>query len=254
MPTFTPPTPAAQTAPLSVLITGTARGLGLELVKQYAEAFASNTVVAGFRNPSDALKALASKHSNVHLVTLDVSDEGSIRASVPQVSAITAHLDLLINNAGIHGPDEARDALKVTKAQLTDVFNTNVVGAVLVTQAYMPLLLQSSAPKVANVGSIIGSNAVAARFGPQYYSLTYGVSKAALAYATTASRFAAPKVTFLCLHPGWVDTDMGSGSVMGKAPDVASDACQAIRHWVAEKTLENSGEFIDATTGNIIPY
>jgi NAD(P)-dependent dehydrogenase (short-subunit alcohol dehydrogenase family) len=254
MATFVPPVPAAQSSPLTVLITGTSRGIGLEMVRQYASAFTGNVVIAAARTPSPALTALAKQHSNVHIVTLDVSDEDSIRASLPQVEAVTTHLDLLVNNAGIHGPDDGRHPLKATKAQLADVFNTNVIGAVLVTQAYLPLLLKSSAPKVVNVGSTMGSNVNAAAFGKMYVSLTYGTSKAALAYATTVFRFAAPTVTFLCVHPGWIDTDMGSGTVMGKAPDTAHDSVQAFRHHVAEKKLDNSGEFVDITTGKAVPF
>ena len=256
MPTFTPPQPEAQSSPLSILITGTARGIGLELVRQYAAAHPSNVVVAAARAPSPALQALAAQHSNVHVVVMDVSDEASITASVAKVSAITPHLDLLYNNAGIHGPEEARDPLKASKAQLTEVFDTNVCGVVLVTRAYLPLLEKADSPKVVNVSSTMASNVTAVQAGQhyKYVSLTYGMSKAALNYATTAFRMAVPKVTFLAIHPGWVDTDMGSGGALGKAPDVVEDAVQAIRYHIAQKKLENSGDFFDVTTGNILPY
>ena len=251
---FIAPIPALQTAPLTILITGASRGLGLELVRQYATAHTDNVVIGAVRSESSstALSELANLLRNIHIVTLDVADEVSIKASVPQVTAITPHLDLLYNNAGIHGPDEARDPLKATKGQLIEVFNTNVVGVVLVTQAFAPLLAKSKDAKVVNVGSGMGSNAGAVKFGTNYTSLTYGTSKAALNYVSTVFRFALPNVTVLTIHPGWVDTDMGA--VLGKAPNTPETSIQAIRHYITEKKLENSGEFLDVTTGNILPY
>ena len=169
-----------------------------------------------------------------------------------EVERHIAHLDLLVNNAGIVGAKEASDPTKATVAQLEEVFRTNVSGVMVATQAYLPLLRKSSNPKVLNVSSSIGSNTNAGAFGMLFGS--YGTSKAALNYLTSSFRHAEPKVTFLAVQPGWVDTDMGNGSDAGRAPTSTKDSVQALRFYTAEKGLSNSGEYFDAMTGNVIPY
>ena len=57
---------------------------------------------------TDKVKALAASNSNIHIVPLDIADEDSIRASVGHVSKLTDRLDLLINNAGVIGPEESK--------------------------------------------------------------------------------------------------------------------------------------------------
>ena len=256
--TFSGPVPVP-TAPvaLTVLVTGASRGLGLELVRQYAAARQDNTVFAAVRSVEKAaestslLGAVAAAHANVHIVPLDVADEDSIRSSVQHVSRVTSQLDVLINNAAIVGEPTARDVLALTASQLAAVFNTNTAGPLLVTQCYLPLLLRSSqTAKVMNVSSAAGSNALLGSYGTP--NCSYGLSKAALVYLTGVFRCVVPTVTFLAVSPGWVDTDLGSSR--GKAPTSVSDAVQAIRYYIEVKGVESSGQFFDIMTGQSIAY
>ena len=245
------PVPAAQASPLRVLITGASRGIGLELVKQYAAAHPQNVVIAAVRDPSGAaIQTAAAGFRNVHVVQLDVDSEASIQKSVEQVKRITPSLDVLFNNAGILGDDKAADPLTVTAQQLQAVFQTNVTGVLLTTQLYLPLLRQSPHPKVINVSSLLGSNGAANLMGKP--TAAYGLSKAALNYLTTAFRYAEPKVTFLSIHPGWVQTDLGNA--LGAAPTEIGHSAQAIRYYTAEKSAASSGEFLDVPSGKPIAF
>ena len=96
------PVPKPQSSPLSILITGASRGLGLQFVQQYSQAHDKNIVFAGVRNPASAteLNAFAALRSNVHIIPLDVDDEQSIRDSVKHVEKVIDRLDVLINNRG----------------------------------------------------------------------------------------------------------------------------------------------------------
>ena len=87
---------------MNVVVTGASRGLGLEFVRQLAQR--GDHLFATVRDPQNAkeLQSLAAKHrNNVSVIQLDVSDEKSIHAAVKQISAVTASLDVLINNAGV---------------------------------------------------------------------------------------------------------------------------------------------------------
>jgi NAD(P)-dependent dehydrogenase (short-subunit alcohol dehydrogenase family) len=248
------PTPKPQTTPLTVLITGASRGIGFELVRQFTAAHPHNVVIAGVRDPhGDTVKALntfAAQHNNVHIIPLDVNSEQSIRQSVDKVQSLSPHVDVLINNAGVYGK-EYNDPLKATPSQFSSILQTNLIGPFTVIQSYAPLLQLSSSPKVVNVSSSIGSNVKAKGYGRPL--LSYGVSKAGLNYLTTVFAKALPQVTVLAVHPGWVATDMGRGG--GEEPPVQpSDAVQAMRYYIAEKGTENSGEFLDIMTGEVIPY
>lgn len=90
----------------NVLITGAARGLGLELVKHYALLLSDNSlVIATSRKSSPQLEEVVqSNKKNVFFVPMDVSSEASIQQSAEKVKSLTLGegLDILINNAGVH--------------------------------------------------------------------------------------------------------------------------------------------------------
>ena len=245
------PVPATQTHGLTILVTGAGRGIGFELVQQYAAAHKANVIFAGVRDPNTAQVKLLSSIPNVHIVIIDVSDEQSVRSSVKEVSSVADRLDILIANAGIYGEASAADPTTVSVKDFTAVFQTNVVGVLLTIQGYLPLLRKSDEPKVATVSSALGSNQFVNAFGKP--TTSYGVSKAAVNYLTSAFRYAAPEIAFFSLHPGWVDTDMGKGNG-GAPPTKVSDSAQAIRYYVNERDLSHSGEFIDTMTGDLTPY
>ncbi|TDD47097.1 SDR family NAD(P)-dependent oxidoreductase [Nonomuraea terrae] len=92
-------------------------------------------------------------------------------------------LDVLVNNAGVSGP-LGEPPSGTPAATLREVFETNVVGVLMVTNAVLPLLRRSPAPRVVNVSSGVGS--LAHQTDPGHYmsglpaSATYPLSKTAL--------------------------------------------------------------------------
>jgi len=243
---------ATTASPLAVLITGAARGIGFELVRQYA-ADARNTVIAAVRDPTHAehLNELAKQHRNVPVITMDVSDEASIKSSLVKVQGITDHLNVLINNAGILNHDADDTALALKKKDFIELFTVNVVGPLEVIQTFIPLLRsQSPAAVVANISTGLASNVVSVQWGAK--SAGYGASKAALNYITTQLSANVKDVVFLAISPGWVQTDMGKTA--GNPPTTAEDSVKGIRHVIATKTLADSGQFVDSDGGTVIPF
>src|SRR4051812_11175861 len=119
----------------TVLITGSNRGIGLAFATAYAEK--GWTVIATARSPDEAaeLKALAAKHKTVLLEPLDVTSQAGIKALAAKSKG--KPIDVLINNAGI-GDFTGGGTLGAFDAKLFDrVMETNVLGPLLVSQAFM---------------------------------------------------------------------------------------------------------------------
>ncbi|OSD04994.1 NAD-P-binding protein [Trametes coccinea BRFM310] len=193
------------------LITGTSRGIGLELVKQLA-ATPSYVVIATCRNPTKALalKELAdAAKGRIHIVALDVTDDKSVKESVAQVTAIVGShgIDYLVSNAGINDGGDDRPSL-MDLSVLQHVFDTNVVAPARIYQAYLPLVMKSTKKTIVNVSSALGSITLAR--GPIYTS--YSTSKAALNMLTYKEHAEHPDLTVISMQPGHLKTDLGGPS------------------------------------------
>ncbi|KAM4018724.1 C-signal-like [Anomaloglossus baeobatrachus] len=212
----------------SVLVTGSNRGIGLELIKKFlSRSQPPEKIFATCRNPegarSEELRNLASKHSNIVLLPLDATNAESVKEAVVEVEKYLngSGLNLLINNAGVM-PRTSLD--QVDGDEMIDTFNTNVVGSLQVSQAFYPLLKKSAEKNaekplgcekaaLVNVSSVLGSiQQTPLTFQPEKQVISYRISKAALNMLTRLQAEAYKKDGILCtaLHPGWVRTEMGT--------------------------------------------
>jgi NADP-dependent 3-hydroxy acid dehydrogenase YdfG len=132
------------------VVTGASSGIGAASARQLARA--GFHVVAGARR-TDRLQALAEEVGATTLA-LDVTDPGSVEEFAAAVRDRHGHADLLVNNAGTgagldpveRGRDEDWQAM----------LDTNVVGLLRVTRAFLPLLRAAPHAHIVNLGSIAG--------------------------------------------------------------------------------------------------
>ncbi|TCO53100.1 SDR family oxidoreductase [Actinocrispum wychmicini] len=134
------------------LVTGANKGLGYETVKQLRDL--GMTVLLAARDPERGTEA--AKSLGVDFVRLDVTDPASAQAAAAVVGERFGRLDVLVNNAGITG-GESGLIRNADLATIRAVFDTNYFGIIHVTQAMLPLLLKSTAPRIVNVSSGVGS-------------------------------------------------------------------------------------------------
>nr|WP_295376482.1 SDR family oxidoreductase [Pseudoxanthomonas sp.] len=199
------------------LVTGATRGIGLQTVRQLAEA-GVHTLLAG-RDRNRAVEAALKLQADglpVEAIALDVTSDASIAEAVSTVAARHGRLDILVNNAGILVDESGKKVSEQTASTWRTTFDTNVFGLIAVTQAFLPLLHKSNAGRIVNVSSILGSVALNADPASPIYDFkvpAYNVSKSAvnawtvqLAYELRDSRI---KVN--TIHPGYVKTDMNAG-------------------------------------------
>lgn len=187
------------------LVTGANKGIGLATAKLLAQN--GFTVLLGARDQyrgQEAADHLSDQGLDVQYIPLDVADDGSVQAAARRVENDFDALDVLVNNAAIN-VDGGRSVLEVTADEFRHTFETNVLGVVRTTQAFWPLLLRSSSPRVINVSSGLGR-----LYDMKNESPSYSTSKTALnALTRQFADLGAGKVSVNSICPGWVRTDMG---------------------------------------------
>jgi NAD(P)-dependent dehydrogenase (short-subunit alcohol dehydrogenase family) len=207
------------------LITGANRGIGLEYATQLRAR--GDTVIATCR---DVDKAAELQSTGAEVLALDVTSEQSI-ADLGKVVSGRA-VDVLINNAGVSST--SKSLADCTQEELARVLLVNSIAPILVTKAVLPALQKGTTKLIVHISSQLGS--IANNTGGSSYG--YRASKAALnQFNRSLSAELAPEgFHTLCMHPGWVRTDMGGPhatlsaqesvrsmlSVIAKARDVAS--------------------------------
>lgn len=214
----------------NIAIAGAARGIGLELVKQYSEA--GDRVFALVRKPSDALDALAAASGGkvtVHI--LDVADDASVKAGAADTGS--EPIDVLYNVAGVTGP-VGDELVSADWDGWDEAFNIMVKGPLRVLQAFLPRLHSGS--KV-----ISFSSQLAASTWPYGGYYAYGAAKAALnrMMRSVAIDLKDRGIVVGTIHPGWVQTDMGGPD----AEITPSESAEAIRKLAANWSIENTGDF-----------
>ena len=192
----------------TTLITGANKGLGYETARRLIDA--GHTIWIGARDAGrgqEAADALGAR-----FVQLDVTDDSSVDAAVATVSA-AGGLDVLINNAGITGPQ--KDGADIDGADAALVFGTNVIGIVRMTHAFLPLLRASDAPTIVNVTSGLGSfDSVhdESRIESHVIAPLYNASKSAVTMLTVQYARALPDVRVNAADPGYTATDLNGNS------------------------------------------
>ncbi|WP_433721397.1 SDR family oxidoreductase [Actinoplanes sp. CA-051413] len=196
------------------LVTGANKGIGYEIVAQLAER--GMTVFLGARDEQRRERAVAALrdagHVDVHPIALDVTDPATARAAAATVEERFGRLDVLVNNAGISG-GLTQAPSSVDPAVFRAVFDVNVIGVLTVTNAMLPLLRRSGAPRIVNMSSGVGS--LAAMSDPDGFlaqmppSAAYVPSKTALNSLTVqyAKELRKEGVLVNAADPGWVATD-----------------------------------------------
>ncbi|GAB3386645.1 SDR family NAD(P)-dependent oxidoreductase [Humibacter soli] len=198
----------------TTLITGANKGLGKETARQLIAA--GHTVYLGSRD--EGRGRAAADELGARFVQLDVTDDDSVTAALASIEA-DGGLDVLVNNAGI-------GLVGRTGPEALEVFDTNAVGIVRVTEAALPLLRKSENPVVVNISSALGSFwAVTNPERPafNYPSIVYGASKAAVSMLTLQYAKAIPEVKFNALEPGITATELGGTAHPGRPVEVSAE-------------------------------
>ena len=225
-----------------IFITGANKGLGHEAARRLIGL--GHTVLVGARDAErgrEAADALGAR-----FVRIDVTDDASVTAAASDVADHEGRIDVLVNNAGVLGPSGDPDSL--TGAGALGLFDTNVVGVVRVTSAFLPLLRKSADPAIVNVSSGMGS--LVFTHDPERVESTviaplYSASKAALTMLTTQYAKALPDIRVNAADPGYTATDLNGN----RGTQTVTEGTDAIVALATEGPGGRSGRFVDRSGG-----
>ncbi len=223
---------------MNILITGAARGIGRELVRQYLAE--GNTVVAATRGPASGLESFPG--GKLIPVAMDVADPDSIQVAKTLIATQIDHVDILFNNAGVSGEGDHFEDFD--PRQFLRTIEINTISPVIVSRAFLPLLEKSAAPVVLTLSSRTG---VLFKGEPKPgSSYAYCSSKAALhrLLPFLAADLAAFGIISVGIDPGFVDTDMTGGQIGDRFKLTPEMSVRGIRHVAAAVTLKHSGAFL----------
>ena len=183
----------------TVLITGASSGFGRET----AGLFQRNgwNVIATMRSPEKENELAGLQ--DVEVTRLDVQDEASIKSAVQAGADRFGRIDVLVNNAGygLMGVFEA-----ATKAQIQNQFEVNVFGAMLTTQAVLPLMRQVGKGAIVNVSTFGGL--VGFPFSSLYNSSKFALEGFSEALSHELAKF---NIGVKIIEPGGVPTNFRNG-------------------------------------------
>ncbi|MGI9350033.1 MAG: SDR family oxidoreductase [Rhizobiaceae bacterium] len=215
----------------TILITGAGRGIGLELARQ---SVAKGWSVIGSVRSVEVQRNLAQELPQMTVLKFDVTDYLAIEEAA---NSLQKPIDILINNAGIIGPDR-QSTLDMDFDGFVGTFATNVMAPLKITQVFLPQLRQGKNPRLINISSKMGRTEFSASDRIAYRACKAALNKLTQGLATDLRE---DGVTVVAMHPGWVQTDMGSAG----AEITPRESAEGVLKVAENLTFEQTGTFID---------
>ncbi|MFF3584693.1 SDR family oxidoreductase [Streptomyces mirabilis] len=197
------------------LVTGANKGIGYEIAAGLGAL--GYRVGVGARDEArreSAVEKLRAAGVDAFAVPLDVTGDQSVTGAAELIERQAGRLDVLVNNAGISGetgPGWVQDPTTLDLDVVRMVVETNVIGVIRVTNAMLPLLRRSTAPRIVNVSSAVASLTRQAdpdiEIGP--IMAAYSPSKSFLNAVTVqyTRQFTGTNILINAACPGLVATD-----------------------------------------------
>ena len=214
-----------------VLVTGSSRGIGAEMIKVFDKRGAHCVVnyVADGQGQNKADAANVAKELNDPLVIdCDVTQPEQVESMMMEIGDKRGGLDILVNNSGIISD---RTIKKMSTEEFESVVRVNLTGTFTVTQKAAAILRNGG--RIVNLSSVSGQMGL---FGQANYSS----SKAAIIAFTkvSAREFARQNITVNAIAPGFIDIGMGKG--------VPEEAIQSFIKQIPLGRLGDVNEIVDA--------
>lgn len=212
------------------LVTGAGRGIGFSIAKVLAANGA--TVICADINLETA-KAAAAQFKNAAGISMVVSNEDDVHASVTSISADYGRIDILVNNAGVNSFGEHRVNIdKFSKTEWDRVLSVDLTGVFLVNRRVSQIMLKQRSGRIVNIASVLG--VVPARMQCAFTAAKAGVVNLTRAMAI---ELGSEGILVNCIAPG----SMSNTPFYGSDPSMAEQGKRLLSH----VPLGRSGAFED---------
>ena len=219
----------------TIIITGTSRGIGAELVKQFAAE--GHTIISLSRNSNPEFANLP----NVYYNSVDLSNDASVAAFAIELKNQFKNIDILIHNAGtiVNKP-----FAEISSADFEYVYKVNVFGLATLTKAVLPLMNNGShVVTISSMGGIQGSS--------KFPGLAaYSSSKGAVITLSEllAEEYKEQGVAFNVLALGAVQTEMLQEAFPGyKAPVNPNEMAAYIKNFAVQGNQFFNGKVLQVS-------
>ena len=223
----------------NIVITGTSRGIGFELAKQFAEN--GHQVLALSRN-TKPLSAV--NHKNINALSVDISNNDDLNKVTDFIKSTWGKVDILINNAGklINKP-----FTEISSEDFLEVYKVNVFGVAEITKLMIPFLQKGShVVTISSIGGIQGSL--------KFPGLAaYSSSKGAVITLSEllAEEYKEQQIAFNVLALGAVQTEMLEEAFPGyEAPISASEMADYIYNFSLTGNKFYNGKVLQVSSSN----
>lgn len=256
---MTPGKLASQTDRRVALVTGGARGIGLEIVRRLlADGYQVAFVATRAAHVERALESLSCPE-RLHAEAIDVTGQNEVEQFVDRIRARWGDIATLVNNAGISPKRADNDAPWLSQMSLEEwarVIDVNLKGPFSLIRLLAPEMIASGYGRIINIGSLAG------RTMPLIAGPHYAASKAGLVGLTrAAARDLAPYgITVNCIAPGRILSDLSgppealvNRSALGRIPvgrfGTAEEVAHVVAFLVSPMASFITGATIDITGG-----
>ncbi len=179
------------------VVTGATRGIGKEIVYQYAD---SNAVVYAIGRDKKSLAEIDGYAENIHSLELDITQLDSVKKVLMDIYKKENKIDILVNNAGV-----MNDALlgMISEDMIQEMFNVNVFSVIQMTQLVSRFMKRQKNGCIINIASIVG---IEGNAGQSVYSATKG---AVISFTKSAAKeLASNGIRVNAIAPGIIDTSL----------------------------------------------
>jgi len=187
----------------TAIVTGANRGIGMAVVKVFAENHANvwacaRTPNSEFQNYIDNLAE--TYEVNIKPVFFDLHEDASVKEKIKEIGKVSDSIDILVNNAGI----SIEKLFSMTSVDfIREAMNVNFVSQVLLSQLVSRYMIKQKSGSIINIASVAGVER-------EQGGLAYGSSKASVIFSTKtmALELGMYGIRVNCVSPGFINTDM----------------------------------------------
>jgi len=233
----------------TAVVTGAGKGIGRSIALALAAEGANVVAVSRTQSEIDKVAAEARDLKVESLaIRADVSREGDVDGLVEKTAQTFGRIDILFNNAGIHGPSGL-----ITQTRVEDwdrTVDTNLKGVFLCSRAVLPHMMDRKEGNIINISSGAGQKKLDDSFlspaGGLVYSVSkFGVEGFTLALAAQVNPY---RINVNALRPGWTDTSFHPGPVLDRKLRKADDIGRVAVFLALQGPMGLTGMSIDAAT------